>query len=286
MDPTYPSAEELQSWLVTLTQHTTSREEAAQRLRQTYWESSVEDIHRAAVQQDQEDQVSQHQLMAELQAYEDRAAGAWAGPGVIAGYLGLRIAPDLSTPPSGDQVLCVYACVRVWKEKALGLALVRDVLAFLQVMVQEPRLYRDQRKQARDLLQRLLAPLLPPLNTGGPSTTDLRSLWWLRAMLEDYERERDKMRPILRRTNNAKDRLSALQVAYPDIPVADLSHMMEIAPDKSDTRLRPSRLAVAWVARKYHISLNTTRTALKRATTDRQRQKALQKALRSHRASS
>src|SRR6516162_1019495 len=117
MAPTYPSADDVQSWLDTLTQQTRSHEEAAQKLSAAYGHTSVDNLQalddndRLTTQLNNESQASRQQLIAQLQAYEDRARGVWAGPGVLAGYLELGIPPDLSTPPSGEQVRCACACV-------------------------------------------------------------------------------------------------------------------------------------------------------------------------------
>jgi hypothetical protein len=61
MAPTYPSVEALQAILDTLAQQAHSDEEAAQRLAQTYWATSVDDsqsvddLQRVTDQQEQED---------------------------------------------------------------------------------------------------------------------------------------------------------------------------------------------------------------------------------------
>jgi len=290
MAPIYPSADALWAILDTLAQQTHSDEKAAQRLAQTYRATSVDDsqsvddLQREIDQQEQENQGHRHQLIAQLQAYEDRAGGAWAGPGVLSGFLESRILPDFSTPPSGDQVLCVYACVRVWKAQALGVALARDVLAYFWGMSSDISLSMNQRKHARDILERLLAPLLPPLNKGGLFSADLTSLWFLRAMLEDYERELAKIRPILRSTKDTTAILSALQRAYPDILLADLSRLVERAKTSHHTaknRLRADRLTEALLARRYGSdSPDSIRKALHLASKDRK----IQEALRSRRA--
>ena len=173
-------------------------------------------------------------------------------------------------------MLCAAACVRVWYERALGLALVRDVLAFLWLMAQDPRLPMDQRKKARDILQQFLAPLQPPLNRGGVFSTDLTSCLWLQAILEDYDRERGKIGVILRSNNDATAILSVLQTAYPDIPLDDLSRIVERAKAKSSKNLRPDRLTEALMAWHYgSSSLDAIHKALTRARKARKIQETL-----------
>src|SRR5437016_426210 len=104
MEPTFPSAKDLQAILNTLKQQTVAEEEAVQKFLQTYWESSDDDRQRAAdhqraaAQAVQEAQTSRHQLIEHLATYEETMGG---GVFLPCGFLPLPGAPSPPCCSSG-----------------------------------------------------------------------------------------------------------------------------------------------------------------------------------------
>jgi hypothetical protein len=134
-------------------------------------------------------------LQADLAAYGDPTD---AGRSVDT--LHLRLLPDRSMPQTEGQVLLAFASIRMWKERVIGAALVRDVQSGLRLMSEDISYPIEQRRLARTLLRQLLAPLASPWHKGLFSTQDLMAVPYLLELRQAYTQALRLMQQIVAST--------------------------------------------------------------------------------------
>jgi hypothetical protein len=164
--------------------------------------------------------------------------------------------------PSLEQCKRVFRLVQAWRETALALPVVQDVIAFLGLLVRATYLPQIHRKAAEKLLHALLGQLVPRMHHVTASEMSIHACLWRYAMLVDYEKELHRLHEIMRHTRRSPaNRLITLQEHYPAIPRETLQTWRANTCEKN---------ALALVSTRNALTATTIRKVLIQARKERQ----------------
>lgn len=155
----------------------------------------------------------------ELSTQERRAAQEYLVRQSLLYYTPLSTLSWPDSIPSEEEFHLVFALVQAYATEALSLLLVKEVIDFLRLLIQNQSLRREYRQDARKLLLALFQQLIPRLPKQQPRAQTLDAYFWRRDLLVQYELEYARLRQVLkRRYHNPAARLLTLQEHYPHIP--------------------------------------------------------------------
>jgi hypothetical protein len=283
MSPLDPSLEDLEWWSVALTEQ---EERAAQVERDhwgQYWEAAPKDLAALdrLLQGEEARQCTaaaeEQRLIARLHAFEREIR-----PPVLDGkdLLELHIVPDLSFwPLTQADILCVGACLRIWRGAVEGRPLVLHVRERLREMTRDLRHTPEYCLAVCKLYEQVDAPLQPLRTRIGFESLNHTARIWLQSLLWHYDRERPVIKAFLRTYPVPETLCQHLHLRYPAHTAAAFLTYVDQALAQSSTkppRVRADYLTMAFLAPTYGVaSINGIRRALTRARRDHKRQDTL-----------